>query len=141
MSESVPKPGDDPPGGDNVKEYVAELFAAGTTVKQIAELADVHERTVRRWLHEPTIRARVEGIRSTSLSTVAGLLGRHLRSSMVRLLKLTRNADDKRLQLVAIRLHADFALKIRLFEAYDVRLRVLEEQAGIVSPPPEEATA
>jgi hypothetical protein len=118
---------------DPQRERFAELFAAGEPLSALCIEFGLTERTLRRWLADPAVRAIIVNIRAANLSTVSGRLQARLQRALDRLDTLIED-EDARVALAAVRLAIDATLKVRVFEEMDNRIAVIEKRLGIREP-------
>ena len=81
---------DDSPemSGNVLKDAAATALAHGQTQAAAAELAEVDERTIRRWYAEPEFAATIRTIRAAALSAAVGVLTVGAQQAAVQMVRL-----------------------------------------------------
>lgn len=119
---------------------IAALVASGLTYTEAGEQLKLCERTVRRALARPEVRAEVDAIRSRTIETGLGALCDgfgHAVKELARLVKEGTAADA--IKLGAVRLTIEAVLKVREHTTLARRLEELERAADGAGGPTEGA--
>jgi lambda repressor-like predicted transcriptional regulator len=111
------------------REIICAALARGASQREAAKLAGVNEKTVKRHMVLPAMKARIAELREAMLAKAVGVLSKVAGQAAVTLAKLL---DDP---TPTIRLRAAVACleqfrSLRELAELDARIRVLEEQAA-----------
>ncbi len=110
---------------------VAELHAIGVSVVDISYSYGVTTRTVQRWLQDPELKAIVQKLRETSLSSVAGLLQERCRKSVERIAELI-DSTDERIAMAASRTNLEMTLRVTEVAVLTKEVQDLREELALL---------
>lgn len=109
-------------------EVTAGYLAVGMSVLAAAKKARVDERTVRRWLADPTYRAKVDQLRTEVVGRALKIISGTMTAAAKELRRLLRSEDEST-RLRAVR--AVFELGVRLQDSADLARQVAEQGAEL----------
>jgi hypothetical protein len=106
-------------------DVVVTALGRGRTQREAAALAGISERTVRRYLDNPEVRARLSKEREAVIQQGFGAVANHFADAVETVARLLRS-DEQRVQLQAARTLMSVVSEVRNV-GYDQRLDVLED--------------
>lgn len=119
---------------------LAGLVAGGSTYAEAAGQLKISERTVKRAMSRPEVRAEVDAVRGRTLETGLGLLCANFMAAVTELGRLVREATPlDAVRLGAVRVAIGSVLKVREHAELARRLEALEDAANEHGGPPEGA--
>ncbi len=115
------------PRSKEAREVVAVALATGGTVREVAAVAGVGERTIRSWLKNQLFVRRVARLRAEAVAAGVNRLADGMSRATGVLMGLL-NSDNDRVRLAAAKSVIELVLKARQVLELEARIDQLEEQ-------------
>jgi hypothetical protein len=98
------------------------------TLAEAADMAEVGERTVSRWLGEPDFEAALRDAEGQAIAEAVSMLAGLQSEAVKTLQKMMQNARSESVRLSAARACLDFNLKVRELHTLEERIQHLEDR-------------
>jgi transposase-like protein len=117
------------PANPGKANLVALAIASGSSIRQTAKDLGLHESTIRKWMKNPSFKAKVEKYRCEFTDQTIGRLSAASSAAVGMLVKLMAEGESDQVKLGAARAILDKLPLLSEFADLTERLRRLEQQS------------